>query len=473
MKRHLLIGIIAVFLLGCRTCGILAGTVIIKGNAPSYANLQLTFNLASDWITGTEALAGQCKVAENGDFSLEVSLGKTTQLFTDIGVFRGYFWAEPGKTYELVLPERQDKSREDQLNPFFSPEEIHLGLVNFTSDELNMLIMMFDDAYLPYYEKHVNSVYAKTDFTKLDEDIRQIELPFKNYQNAYFRDYRKYHYGILKLLANRQRVQSISNEYFNNQPVLYSNTAYGDLFNQVYDKYLIFFSRSDSGKKVFDDINRDGSYANLKKTLKSGRNFSNDTLMEMVVLKQIHDEYYGSQFSRPKLLNILDTLIAVTAIPEHKKIAANIRHKITRLQAGFEPPQFELKDTEGRLYKLSDFAGRYVYLNFCTCQSYSCLNEFNLLVKLYKNHADKLTILTIATDPVEDVLRQFLAKNKYDWKFLFYDNQPDILKEYDIRAFPTYFLIGPDGKLILSPAPSPSENFEQKLFEVMKSRGDL
>jgi hypothetical protein len=54
-----------------------------------------------------------------------------------------------------------------------------------------------------------------------------------------------------------------------------------------------------------------------------------------------------------------------------------------------------------------------------------------------------------------------------------YDRQPDVLKEYDIRAFPTYFLIGPDGKLILSPAPSPSEDFESELFEVMKARGDL
>jgi len=96
-----------------------------------------------------------------------------------------------------------------------------------------------------------------------------------------------------------------------------------------------------------------------------------------------------------------------------------------------------------------------------------------MLADLYKRHKDRLTILTIATDPMEEVLRQFLAKNQYDWKFLHYDNQPGILKEYDIRAFPTYFLIGPDGRLIYSPALSPAENFEQKLFEAMKDRGDL
>ena len=96
-----------------------------------------------------------------------------------------------------------------------------------------------------------------------------------------------------------------------------------------------------------------------------------------------------------------------------------------------------------------------------------------MLADLYQKHRERLVILTVATDPQEEVLKQFLMKNNYNWIFLHYDRQPEILKDYDIRAFPTYFLIGPDGKLVFSPALSPAENFEQKLFEAMKLRGDL
>ncbi len=78
-----------------------------------------------------------------------------------LGIYLGYFFAEPGKTYQLVLPERMEKTPEDKLNPYFQPEEIHLGLVNFNQDELNMLIIMFEDAYMPYYEKHVNNIIHK------------------------------------------------------------------------------------------------------------------------------------------------------------------------------------------------------------------------------------------------------------------------------------------------------------------------
>jgi peroxiredoxin len=465
--------ILVFYLATCVNSELSAQQTIISGTAPSYSNTDIKFYHTSDWLTGSEEIAGQCHVSDSGTFELEIPLETTTQLYTYLGIYQGYFFAEPGKTYNLVLPERRDKKPEDLLNPYFEPVEVHLGLVNFNSEDLNILITMFDDAFIAYYDKHVNSIYYKPDFNQIDQDIHQIEAPFKDYSNAYFRDYRRYHYGVLKLLANRQRVQSLSDEYFNNQPVLYSNTAYADLFNQVFNKYFVFFSRSDSGRKIFEDINTLASYSHLQQTLARSKNFSNDTLIELVILKQIHDEYYGTQFSRPGLLRILDSLIVKTTIPDHARIGNIIKHKITKLQAGYEPPMFELEDTEGNLVKLSDFRGKYVYLNFCTCQSYACLNEFNMLATLYQKHKDHLVILTIATDPQEEILRQFLKKNNYSWKFLHYDRQPEILKEYDIRAFPTYFLIGPDGKLIHSPAVSPSENFEQRLFDAMKSRGDL
>lgn len=241
----------------------------------------------------------------------------------------------------------------------------------------------------------------------------------------------------------------------------------------MYNKYFIFYSRTDDGRQILTDINEKGSYKDLLNTLSKNINFSNDTLKELIILKQIHDEFYGTQFSRQGLLNILDSLAATSQNDLHRKMCHSIKQKITRLLPGYDPPAFELLDTDGRLVKLSDLKGSYVYLNFCTCQSYTCLNEFNALAVLYNRFRDKLVIVTIATDPMDEVLRQFLAKNKYDWKFLLYDRQPDILREYDIRAYPTYFLIGPDNKLILSPAPSPAEDFEKKLFEAMKARGDL
>ena len=461
------------FLLGFLAVNLFGQPVVITGHAATYANTRLEFTRIGNWITGGEELVGSCTVSDSGDYSLTFTIKNTQQILVHLGVYLGYFYAEPGKKYELVLPEREDKKPEDLLNPYFKPEEIHLGLVNFSKDELNMRIMMFEDAYVPYYEKHVSHIYSKMDIRKLETDIQNMEAPFPNHPGEFFTEFRRYRYGMLKLFANQQKVQSLSDEYFNNQPVLYNNPAYADLFNQVYSKYFVFYGRSDEGKQIYTDINQLASYTSLLASLSKNTNFSNDTLKELIILKQVHDEFYGNQFSRKGLLSILDTLILSTGIASHRQIGGTIKLKITRLLAGYAPPPFELVDTDGKLTSLQDFKGKYVYLNFCTCQSYACLNEFNSLAVLNTKYGDKFTILTIATDPMDEVLRQFLIKNNYNWKFLLYERQPDVIKNYDIRAFPTYFLIGPDGRLILSPAPSPSENFETKLFEILKARGDL
>jgi peroxiredoxin len=447
--------------------------VVFSGQAPSYAGTRLEFFVSTDWFTGSETSLGSCDVDTSGNFTLTADISETRQVILPLGPFRGYFFAEPGKEYHLVLPEKEELAPEDRLNPYFSADEIHLGLTNFSQDDLNMLIVMFNDAYVPYYEKHVNNVYAKTDMAKLEADITSMEAPFAKYNNAYFRAYRNYRYGMLKMLANQQKARSLSETYFAGKPVYYANPAYGDLFNQVFDKYLLYLSRTETGKQIYTDINQLASYHALKQTLAKTGGFGSDSLNELIVLKQLHDEFYGNQFSRQGILKILDSLEADTHIAVHRDIAASIRSKITRLLAGYPPPAFTLSDTKGNTVNLADYRGKYVYLNFCTCQSYACLNEFNLLAALQQRFGAKLTILTIATDPMDAVLSQFLAKNRYSWTFLLYDRQPGILKDYDIRAFPTYFLIGPDGKLIWSPAPSPGEDVESKLFELMRNRGDL
>jgi peroxiredoxin len=245
------------------------------------------------------------------------------------------------------------------------------------------------------------------------------------------------------------------------------------LFDQVYEKYFTFFARSDAGKKIYDDINRLKSFSALLRTLSADSNISNDTLRELVILKSIYDEFYGMEFSRNGLLTILDSLVLTTRIPMNKVIGLNIKHKITRLQSGYDPPYFELFDADSNLVRLSDLKGKYVYLNFCTSSSYTCMNEYKLLNGIHQRHHQQLTIVTISTDPHESTFDQFKSRNDYNWIFLYYGHQPEIIKDYDIRAFPTYFLIGPDGKLIYSPAPSPSENFEIRLFEAMRARGDL
>ncbi len=450
-----------------------AGEVTLYGKAPDWANTELVFNKYANLITNTEDILVKTTLSEDGSFNVKINLNSTTYIFSHLGIYFLYFYAEPGKEYELILPPKQEKSDADKLNPYFEETKIQLGIANLPEDDINIQMRMFHDSYNPYYNKHVIEAVKKNDFSQLDSDIERIDKLFKKSTNQYFNNYRKYRFALIRHWAFQYEVKGISEKFFVNEPVLYENQAYMELFNQVFNDYFLYHGRTKEGEKIYHDINSLKDYGELRKTLQQNKIFKNDTLLELVILKCLYDEFYNDKFSRNGIITILDTLLRKTTIKEHRAIGIDIRNKITKLLGGFPPPAFELYDADSNLIKLSDYKGKYVYLNFCTCSSYSCIKEFEMLTGIYQRHKDKLEIITISLDPFISSLKSFLVKKNYSWKFLYYSNQPEIMKDYDIRAFPTYFLIGPDGNLINSPAPGPGENFENNLFKIMRSRGDI
>ena len=77
------------------------------------------------------------------------------------------------------------------------------------------------------------------------------------------------------------------------------------------------------------------------------------------------------------------------------------------------------------------------------------------------------------TDDNREDISRFLRSTGYSWTFLHYGNRPEVIKDYDVRAYPTYYLIGPDQKLVMSPAVSPQEGFEARLFQHMRRQGEI
>ena len=79
-----------------------------------------------------------------------------------------------------------------------------------------------------------------------------------------------------------------------------------------------------------------------------------------------------------------------------------------------------------------------------------------------------MKILTVFIDDSHQDIIDLAKKNKFDWTILHcYDNDR-ILKDYKVMAYPTYYLIHPDGTLLMIPAPGPSEGFEAAFFQALQ-----
>ncbi len=466
-------GIAAILLIFCLSKAYgLSAPVTISGIDSAYAGETIELLAYNNEITYTENTLATSIVDKTGQFSLHFEVEEVRYVFAYLGIYRVYLYVEPGKSYRVLLPPRQEKTPSDMLNPYFAPTEVHLATKDFDKKELNTRIRMFDDSFLPYSNKHILAIRNKEDFSDLDKDISQMDRPFADSDDTFFNDYRTYKYGYLRHLAYQQKSRSISDEYFRNQPVLLNNPAYMLLFNQVYDKYFHHFSRTPEGQALTQAISASDK-DQISQLLASDSVFGNGDLMNLVILKGLHDEFYDDNYSRSALLQILEAYANDSANEAFSLIAADIIEKTTRLLAGFEPPDFELLDRDSSLVSLVSLRGKYVYLNFCSCFSYTCLNEFKMLETLYEKHSEILEIVTIIIDNDKDVINGFLERSGYSWVFLHYGKQPEILREYDIRAFPTYYLIDPEGKLVVSPAPAPGDDFEARLFKIMRTRGEL
>ncbi len=447
--------------------------VQISGKAPGYAGEEIVFYRWTDFISFTEKEMVRFVVNENDEFSVEfIACQQPVYIFSNSGRYFLYMYVQGGKEYHVILPPMSERAPHEKMNPYFEGIPTHIAVINNDDTELNELVRVFDELFDPLIgvslvEQSVDQVSSFLDSVSLE-----LARHFEGVDNAYFSNYVKYKTGLLESIGLIHSARYLSDNYFRHKPVLYDNVSYMELFNQVYNRYFLFFSRTIKGSRIFEDINRRKSLSSLMNTLQTDTVLGSGRLLELVVLKGIHDAFYGSDFSRSGLLNVLDSLAYRTDHPEHKQVASFIRAKITRQIPGFPAPGFSLKDREGNLKELSDYRGYYIYLNFCTAASYSCLAEYDVLSRLYDKHREYLRIITVFIDNDYHSMLNFLSKNEYDWDFLFYGNQPSLLKEYDVRMFPGYYLIDRDGTNLMFPAPSPAEDFERYLLRTMQSRGE-
>jgi peroxiredoxin len=440
----------------------------IRGNAPSYAGDSLTFQTYSDLITYNEEYLEGVRVDKNGNFKGALRVVEPTFVFVILGAQKGYFFAEPGKEYTLMLPPKVPKTEEERLNPFFKEETFQIGISGCPKTDLNYLINVFDENFNDKFNIIAEESFKNKGKVKVDTSAYQLDTIGVKQHNAYFEAYKKYRMGLLKHLTMVYKSKGISDKYFMNQPILYNNPSYMELFNQIYDRFFLFHNGPSKGDNVGSSIGV-ASLTRLKKVLSKDSVLKNDQLLELVMLKGIYDGFYEDNFSRKSLLVLLDSLYFSTAIPEHKAIATNIREKVIRLLPGYFPPEIKLYDIKGNLVTLEQFRGKFVYLNFCSVNSYTCLQDFALLEQIYKKYSSKVEIISISTDPDIQDLKHFLSKKPYKWTFLHYGKAPNIINRYDVRAYPTYFLINPKGTMELSPAPNPHEKLEVTLFNQLRS----
>lgn len=144
-------------------------------------------------------------------------------------------------------------------------------------------------------------------------------------------------------------------------------------------------------------------------------------------------------------------------------------NQLVSLLKGNPAPDFEMKDIDGNVVKLSDFKGKVVYVDFWASWCVFCCEEIPFLKEVYKKYEGnrKLEIISVSFDNNLDDWKTAMDEYEQPWKQYVADDELHelISEKYMISGIPHFLLIDAAGNLISFSAPAPSDEYLIELIE--------
>jgi peroxiredoxin len=115
--------------------------------------------------------------------------------------------------------------------------------------------------------------------------------------------------------------------------------------------------------------------------------------------------------------------------------------------AGQPAPPLKLKDLQGQPVDLAALRGKVVLVSFWAKWCPPCREELPTLINLYQQlSGENFTIVSVEVGGKADVVRDFVDQEGINFPVL-HDTDGHAVRTWSVYAYPTNFLIGPDGRI--------------------------
>jgi thiol-disulfide isomerase/thioredoxin len=110
-------------------------------------------------------------------------------------------------------------------------------------------------------------------------------------------------------------------------------------------------------------------------------------------------------------------------------------------------PEFELRDLDNQLHRLSDYRGKVVLVNFWASWCIPCIEEMPGMQRIANNLRDRpFEILAINIAEDKNRIQKFLKSMGVNFRVLL-DRDGSTFKAWQGRVLPTSFLLDPEGRV--------------------------
>ncbi|WP_136466170.1 TlpA family protein disulfide reductase [Flagellimonas onchidii] len=154
--------------------------------------------------------------------------------------------------------------------------------------------------------------------------------------------------------------------------------------------------------------------------------------------------------------------MSISTNDTHKEEITDSYNKLKKIVPGAISPAFEAYENHaGGESSLSDFKGKYVYIDVWASWCGPCIKEIPSLKEVEKSYHDKnieFVSISIDTRRSYDAWQKMVTDKALGGTQLIADKawESDFVQDYQIKGIPRFILIDPDGKIVNANAPRPS-----------------
>ena len=192
-----------------------------------------------------------------------------------------------------------------------------------------------------------------------------------------------------------------------------------------------------------------------------------EQVREIVALQALQEAFYQPRYyEADKVVKMIEMIGAQSKFPDHKILAQHLIESLKIAEEGSAMPSFTLPNVDKEPVSLDSLKGKWVYISFVRVGDPNCVGEIETMAHFYdtiRAQYPNVEFVTVCCDREIQKMYHFLNSTKkgrsYNWPWLHFDGNYDLLQYYGVVAYPHFILLNPEGNLQYSVTPAPASGF--------------
>ncbi len=390
---------------------------------------------------------------------------------------------EPGLyVVNVIWSEHQKADRRDHdLKRFYLENgveiDIELNDGNYTllstNSDKNKLLTQWNNQIDTVFSYSHGFMYSRSDYTDyfplLPGFVQGMEN-FKSKVNSGDKDYDE----LLKLMAETDMASSALRLLYTPRPVHPKREDYPDYYDVILSEQKPVSERLLDLPNGMDYVRSYASYAVMSQPETPAKDQFLSATIAAIPGNILKGYYAIDNLNRFRAYD--DSYLEYYEMVEPYLNTAYLQEKlkafelsIRKFEKGATAFDFDGKDINGKVHKLSDYKGSLVYVDVWATWCGPCKTQIPALKELEKKfHGQPITFLSLSVDKPKDQQKwiDFVKAEDLKGVQLMADKafDSDVAKAYGINAIPRFMLFDKEGKVVTIDASRPSEEKTEKLL---------